>query len=134
MGIMRVGLVIACAGLVGAACSEQNNVAAPASGPTPTAVSSVISKATWAGGVWPFTVPDGVLKCYSEDSMVTFTAAGIEYGLNATARRFGNFRDIDEIVPAGPEGYVEINGTSQPVKTHAVSLEAINARAQELCT
>lgn len=133
MGIVRVGLVIAWAGLAVVACSE-HNVAAPASGPTPTAISPEISKATWTNGAWPFTVPEGVLKCYAEDSMVTFTAAGIEYGLNATAKRFGDFRDIDEIVPDGPEGYVEINGTRQPVKTHAVSLEGINARARELCT
>lgn len=131
MGIVRVGLVVAWVGLVVVSCSEQNKVAAPA---TPTAVGPLISKTTWASGVWPFTVADGVLKCYSEDSMVTFTAGGIEYGLNATARRFGNFRDINEIVPDGPDGYVEINGTRQPVKTHAVSLEGIYARASDLCS
>jgi hypothetical protein len=80
-------------------------------------------------------VPDGVLKCYVEDSMQTFTSGGVEYGLNATARRFGNFRDIDEIAPAAnPPGYVEINGTRQPVKTYAISLDAIYARANKLCS
>jgi hypothetical protein len=93
-----------------------------------------MSKATWTGGAWPFTVSYGVLKCYVEDSMETITSGGVEYGLNATARRFGNFRDIDEIVPAGPTAYVDINGTRQPVKTYAVSLDAIYARASMLCS
>lgn len=53
--------------------------------------------------------PDGVLKCYVEDSMETFTSGGVEYGLNATAKRFGNFRDIDEIVPAGPTTSTALN-------------------------
>jgi hypothetical protein len=91
-------------------------------------------KATWTGGAWPVTVPDGVLKCYVEDSMETFTSGGVEYGLNATAKRFGNFRDIDEIVPTGPTAYVDINGTKQPVKTDAVSLDRIYARASKLCS
>jgi hypothetical protein len=78
-------------------------------------------------------VPDGVLKCYVEDSMQTFTSDGVEYGLNATARRFGNFRDIDEIAPAAnPLGYVEINGTEHPVKTYAISLDGIYALANTL--
>jgi hypothetical protein len=65
--------------------------------------------------------------------MVTFTAGGVEYGLNQTARRFGNFRDIDEIVPDGPEGYVEINGTRQRVPTSAFTLDGIHALVRELC-
>jgi len=66
--------------------------------------------------------------------MVTFTAGGVEYGLNETARRFGHFPDIDEIVPDGPGGYVEINGTRQPVRTDAVSLDGIYSRVRELCS
>ena len=98
MGIERAALVfafVALAALVVGGCSEPAEVKTSAS-PTPKAVSPPISKATWTGGVWPFTVPDGVLKCYVEDSMETFTSGGVEYGLNATAKRFGNFRDIDE--------------------------------------
>lgn len=66
--------------------------------------------------------------------MVTFTAGGVEYGLNATARQFGNFRDIDEIVADGPEGYVEIAGTTQRVPTSAFTLDGIHARARVLCS
>jgi hypothetical protein len=134
VGLVRVALVVVFAGLVLVGCSEQDAVRTPASRPTPTAVGAPISKTTWADGVWPFTVPDGVLKCYSEDSMVTFTAGGVEYGLNATARKFDNFRDIGEIVPDGPDGYVEINGTRQRVKTEAFSLDGIYSLAQELCS
>jgi hypothetical protein len=66
--------------------------------------------------------------------MVTFTAGGVEYGLNATARKFGSFRDIGEIVPDGPDGYVEINGTRQRIKTEAFTLDGIQSRAGELCS
>ena len=59
----------------------------------------LLSKANWTDGVWAFTVPAGVLKCYVEDSMQTFTSNRVEYGLNAIAKQFGNFGDIDEIVP-----------------------------------
>jgi hypothetical protein len=67
-------------------CSEQDEVRASASRPTPTAVSAPISKATWTGGVWPFTVPDGVLKCYSEDSMVKQDFGGSSGAPYATVR------------------------------------------------
>ena len=132
--MVRMSLGIVLVGLMVVGCSERDEVRASTSRPTPTAVDGPISKSTWTDGVWPFTVPDGVLKCYSEDSMVTFTAGGMEYGLNETARRFGHFQDIDEIVPDGPDGYVEINGTRQPVKTDAVSLDGIYARARALCS
>jgi hypothetical protein len=75
-----------------------------------------------------------VVKCYVEDSMQTFTFGGVEYGLNATASHFGNFRNLDEIVPLGPPGYVEINGTRNPVKRYAVSLDAIYSFANKLCS
>jgi hypothetical protein len=133
VGIERAALLFALAALLVGGCSEPAEVRTPAS-PTPTAVSPPISKATWTSGVWPFTVPDGVLKCYAEDSMETFTSDGVEYGLNTTAKRFGNFRDLDEIVPAGPLGYVEINDARQPVKTYAVSLDGIYSRASKLCS
>jgi hypothetical protein len=136
VGIERAALVFAFAALaavVVGGCSEPAEVRTSAS-PTPTAVSPPISKPTWTGGVWPFTVPNAVLKCYAEDSMETFTSGGVEYGLNATAKRFGNFRDIDEIMPVGPPGYVEINDTRQPVKTYAVSLDGISSRASKLCS
>jgi hypothetical protein len=134
VGIARVTLVIVLAGLVVVGCFQQDAVPTPATRPAPTAVGAPISKTTWSDGLWPFTVADGVLKCYSEDSMVTFTAGGVEYGLNATARRFGNFRDIAEIMPDGPDGYVEANGMRQRVPTHGVSLEGIYSRARALCS
>jgi hypothetical protein len=136
MGMERVCLVVFAA-LAVVGCSHQDDAVKGAPPPplTPTAVSPPLSKATWTDGLWPFTVPDGVLKCYVEDSMQTITSGGVEYGLNATARRFGNFRDIDEIAPAAnPPGYVEINGVRQPVKTYAISLDGIYARANKLCS
>jgi hypothetical protein len=134
VGIDRAAFVFVSAAVVLGGCSKPAEVRPATPSLTPTAVSPPLSKATWTGGVWPFTVPDGVLKCYVEDSMETFTSGGVEYGLNATARRFGNFRDIDEIVPPGPTAYVDINGTKQPVKTYAVSLDVIYARASKLCS
>lgn len=134
MGMERVALVVLAILAVGG-CSQPDEAVTAALTLTPTAVSPPLSKATWTDGVWPFTVPDGVLKCYVEDSMQTFTSNGVEYGLNATARRFGNFRDIDEIVPAkSPPGYVEITGTRQPVKTYAIRLDGIYTRANKLCS
>jgi hypothetical protein len=135
MGIKRAALVfVVSAALIVGGCSGPAEVSTAAPSLTPTAVSPPMSKATWTGGVWPFTVPDGVLKCYVEDSMETFASGGVEYGLNATAKRFGNFRDIDEIVPPGPTAYVDINGTEQPVKTDAEGLDGIYARASKLCS
>ncbi|MGV0814580.1 hypothetical protein ABQF34_21655 [Mycolicibacterium boenickei] len=130
MGLARAVLVTVLTGLVVAGCAGQE---VSPSQPTPTAVGAPISKATWTDGVWPFTVPDGVLKCYAEDGMVTFTAGGTEYGLIETARRFGHFPDIDAIVPDGPDGYVEVDGTRQPVRTNAVSLDGIYALVRDLC-
>jgi hypothetical protein len=66
--------------------------------------------------------------------MVTFTAGGVEYGLNETAVRFGNFPDIDEIVPDGPEAYVEVNGTRLRVPTSALTFHGIHAHARALCS
>lgn len=130
VAIIRVGLV-AVAALLLAGCSE--NEIQRAADPAPTAVGAPISKSTWTDGRWQFTVSEGQLKCYSEDSMVTFTTGGVEYGLNATARRFGNFSDIGEVMLVGREGYVEVNGTRQQVKTYAVSLDRILASAAKLC-
>lgn len=134
VGRKRVGVAVVAVLFVGG-CSQPDETVAAATALTPTAVSPLLSKSTWTDGVWPLTVPDGVLKCYVEDSMQTFTADGVEYGLNATARRFGNFRDIDEIAPvASPPDYVEVDGTKHPVKTYAVSLDGIYARANNLCS
>jgi hypothetical protein len=70
-------------------CAQKSD--APAARPSlkPTAVSEPLSKETVAPGDWTPTVSEGVVKCYSEDSMVTFTADGVEYGLSQTAMQFG---------------------------------------------
>ncbi|BBX43439.1 hypothetical protein [Mycobacterium simiae] len=123
MAMQRLGLVVV-AVLAVAGCSRPDEAVSAQATLTPAAVSPLLSKATWADGVWPFTVPDGVLKCYMQDSMQTFTSNGMEYGLNATARRFGHFADLEDIAPlASPPAYVEINATRWPVKTYAI-LEA----------
>lgn len=128
-----MGLVVFALLAVGG-CSQPDQALTAAPTLTPTAISRPLAQAGWTDGPWPFTVPDGVLKCYVEDSMQTFTSNGVEYGLNATAKRFGNFQNIDEIAPvASPPAYVEIDGTKRPVKTYAISLDAIYARANKLC-
>ena len=134
MRAAQVSSVIIIAGLATAGCSKPVDVTAPSPSLTPTAVSDVVSKATWKEGVWPFTVPDGVVKCYIEDSMITFTSEGVEYGLNVTARRFGDFPDIDEIAPRRSDGYVEIEGTRQPVRTDAVGLDEVLSYANKFCS
>lgn len=101
MGLGRVAAVVLLAALCVVGCAGRGASTAP---PIPTAISAPISKATWTDGVWPFTVPDGVVKCYTEDGMVTFVADGVEYGLNQAAIRFGHYPDIDAVVPTGPRG------------------------------
>jgi hypothetical protein len=130
----RLG-VIGLATLVVGGCSPSVESVRATPTLTPTAVSRPLSRTTWTDGAWPFAVPDGVLKCYAEDAMQTFTSGGVEYGLNATARHFGAFRNIDEIVPAAdPPGHVEINGTAHPAASYAVSLDRIYAQADTLCS
>lgn len=43
---------------------------------------------SWAFTTWPFTVPAGVLRC-REDTLVTFEANGVEYGLSGSAQTRG---------------------------------------------
>jgi hypothetical protein len=132
--VARVSLAILTAALTLVGCEHSGEVQALPPNVTPTAVSEPLTEATWGDGQWPFSVSKGVLKCYVEDSMVTFTAGGVEYGLNATATRFGGFPSIAAIVPDGPLGFVEINGERQPVKTSGRSLEGINSVARHLCS
>ena len=75
----------------------------------------------------------GELRCYVDDGVMTFTANGIEYGLNRTAVAFGGYREIDEIRPAGPVGYVEVNGERQPVPTYRIGFERVQRLAGSLC-
>ncbi|OFJ50487.1 PASTA domain-containing protein [Mycolicibacterium grossiae] len=75
--------------------------------------SGPITEATWSDGKWPLLVSEGVIKCCLEDSMVTFTAGSVEYGLNQTAIRFGGYPDIQEIVADKRlTGYVEMRRRS----------------------
>jgi hypothetical protein len=77
------------------------------------------------------TVSEGVLRCrYSY--RVTFTAQGVEYALSHAATTSGQFRNIDELRPAGPDGFVTIGDTQQRV-TFGPSLVAMLARGLDLC-
>ena len=62
------------------------------------------------GSQWPFTVSKGKLNCEGSSGMgaVTFTANGITYAVNGTAKavakkRNTGWRDIDEIWKASPD-------------------------------
>lgn len=60
---------------------------------------------SWAFTTWPFTVPAGVLRC-REDTLVTFEANGVEYGLSGSAQTRGypfpdDLRAADPVL--GPE-------------------------------
>jgi hypothetical protein len=91
-----------------------------------------VSQATWTEGPWPFTVSEGTLKCYAGDSMVTFTVDGVEYALNLSATRFGDFHDPDPIRRDGRPGYVDIGDERQPVPTK-MSVDRFVAKGLELC-
>jgi hypothetical protein len=98
-------------------------------------LSEPLSKHNLAPGEWTLTVPEGVLKCYIEDSMVTFTADGVEYGLSQTAIRFGGYPDIHEILPppSPSTGVVEVNGQRQSVPLTSLIPDGLLARARSLC-
>jgi hypothetical protein len=125
-------MVTATAALMLAGCSSSDTASKPSS-LVPAGVSAPLTAATWTDGEWPFTVSEGVLKCYLEDSMVTFTANGVEYGLNNTAIKFGGYADIDDIRPDGPVYYVVVNGERQPVETSKVPIERVLRRSYGLC-
>src|ERR1700712_4388193 len=91
-----------------------------------------VSQATWTDGPWPFTVSEGILKCYVGDSMVTFTVDGVEYGLNPSAAQSGEFEDPDPVRRDGRPGYVEIGDERQPVPTK-MSVDRFVASGSELC-
>lgn len=55
------------------------------------------------GEQWPFTVESGYLEC-QQGSIVTFTADGIEYGVNGTALSRG-YKDIVAIWAEDPSFY-----------------------------
>lgn len=94
---------------------ESQTTAAKAEQPKTTS----ISESTF-GTDWPFTVPSGVLGCKSlgDLHLVTFTANGVTYAVNGTARsrlkQFG-FRDSDEIWKRNPK-YPKMRVTSTIVE------------------
>lgn len=55
-----------------------------------------VSEATWTDGLWPFTVPEGMLQCGSLQR-VTFTTNRVIYALNGAAKSAGGFEDVDSI-------------------------------------
>ena len=52
--------------------------------PPPGPPAGYVSRATWTDGPWPLTVDEAVLGCEG-DSLVTITAGGSKYALNAAA-------------------------------------------------
>jgi hypothetical protein len=76
-------------------------------------------------------VSEGVLRCRFS-YRVTFTAQGAEYALNPAATSSGQFRDIGELLPDGPVGFVTIGDTQEPVRA-GPSLTAMLARGLDLC-
>ena|SRR5882757_8990828 len=110
-----------------AGCSGSDESA----GPPPTPIATIVSEATWTDGPWPLTVSEGVLRCRFS-YRVTFTAQGTEYALNHAATSSGQFRDIGELLPDGPVGFVTIGDTRQRV-TLGPSLGAMLARGLDLC-
>jgi hypothetical protein len=113
--------------MVVAGCSGSDESA----GPAPTPIATTVSEATWTDGPWPLTVSEGVLRCRFS-YRVTFTAHGTEYALSHAATTSGQFRDIDELRPAGPVGFVTI-GDRQELVRAGPSLEAMLARGLDLC-
>lgn len=83
-----------------------------------------VSSTTWTGGrtgpqTWPLTVDEGVLRCHSPYQL-TFTAGGIEYALNGSARASGQFHDIRDVEKY--DGYeVGSAGVPQPAKPFTVT-------------
>jgi hypothetical protein len=125
--------LVACVAVIMGGCAQKNDAPAARPSVTPTAVSEPLSKGTLAPGDWTLTVPEGVLKCYSEDSMVTFTADGVEYGLSQTAIRFGGYPDIHQILPPLKTGVVEVNGQRQAAPITSPIPDGLLSRAQSLC-
>jgi len=94
-------------------------------------MATTVSKATWTDGPWPLTVSEGVLRCRFS-YRVTFTAQGAEYALSHAATSSGQFRDIGELLPDGPVGFVTIGDTQQRVR-FGPGLGAMLARGLDLC-
>jgi hypothetical protein len=124
---MSVRLTVAVAALTAAGCGGSSEPPPPPVG--------FVSQATWpdkpypSGGPWPFTVTEGVLMCHAPHR-VTFTANGVEYALNGAAKSAGQFQNVNAIWRDAGPGYVEINGTRQPVKQ---DLGPMIVRGLDLC-
>jgi len=127
VGFPRAGFAVIALAMVLAGCSGTDESAHSA--PPPIAVT--VSKATWTDGPWPLTVPEGVLRCRFS-YRVTFTAQGAEYAINSAAKSSGQFRDIGDLLPDGPVGFVTIGETQQPVRG-GPGLTAMLARGLDLC-
>ena len=97
---------------------------------SPAAIATPVSEATWTYGPWPFTVSEGTLRCRLS-YRVTFTSGGVEYALSGAAKKAAQFGDIDDILPDGPIGYVDIGDVRQPVKT-GPSIEPVLSRGLDL--
>lgn len=79
-----------------------------------------ISKADF-GKAWPFTVPDGILRC-KDGVAITFEHGGTKYAVNGSAKSLG-FADIAPIWADDPS----------PLGGPKKDLGPINERGQKLC-
>lgn len=119
---MAMGIAVA---LVAAGCHSDPDRTTGTPSLTPTAVSTPVSRFTWSAGPWPFTVADVTVKCYLEDSMVTVTAGGVEYGLNRHHRErlkcHAGERSRHVHYPPGRDGGGDaaVVGSLMPVTVHA---------------
>lgn len=106
-------------GLVGAIFAVPAIWAAVAGGSSSTGRSAEVTAQTLTP--WPFTVDTGELSC--EDDAVTFTAAGVRYALNGTAKDRG-YAAVDGIWADDP---------SDPGLPLKVSLQSAIDRGLSLC-
>ena len=128
MGRVCKGLVVVASMLALAGCATPGPPAAPT---TATAIAVPVFRSTWTDGPWPFTVSEGVLRCRFP-YRVTLTTGGVEYALGRAATSSGQFGKVGEILQAGPLGYVEIDGTRQPVRM-GPSTQKLVSKGLDLC-
>lgn len=133
MGAKRTGAAALFLALSIAGCSESQDVQASPPTLSPAGVGPMLTEASWTDGRWPFTVPSGVLKCYIEDSMVTFTADDTEYALNPPARKFGDYPDISEILREEPDAFVDLGEGNLDRIPMEANFSRVLARAAGLC-